>query len=393
MSTLILIVEIINYLILSVFFLTSMYLFVLAVSGHFLTTKRYPKANVYKSFAVLIPAYKEDNVILKVAEDALKQDYPKEQVDIVVIADQLKQSSIEQLKKLDIVLLEFNAEESSKAKALQFAFRELSSKHYDIALILDADNLMQQGFLHEINNAFHAGNTVIQAHRTAKNLNNSMALLDSISEEVNNHLFRKAHRSLGLSSILIGSAMAFDYKLLEEVIQTANTSFEDKEIEFKLLEDGHEIEYLNKLFVYDEKVQKSSVFQKQRTRWIYSQWFFFKRYFFKGPSLLLLRKNTDLGIKALETALIPRLLLIGFSFLFLLINSVTQINVSTWLWGLELILALSAIALSIPSKLYTKKLFIAFLKLPMVFVRMLLASFHARKAAKQFMHTDHSGAE
>jgi hypothetical protein len=49
----------------------------------------------------------------------------------------------------------------------------------------------------------------VQGHRTAKNTNNSWAILDAISEEINNNIFRKGHRVLGLSSAIIGSGMAF----------------------------------------------------------------------------------------------------------------------------------------------------------------------------------------
>jgi hypothetical protein len=53
-----------------------------------------------------------------------------------------------------------------------------------------------------------------------KNTNNSWAILDAISEEINNNIFRKGHRVLGLSSAIIGSGMAFRYNYFKTLMST-----------------------------------------------------------------------------------------------------------------------------------------------------------------------------
>ena len=68
---------------------------------------------------------------------------------------------------------------------------------YEIAVVLDADNIMAADFLTKINTAFDKGFTAVQGHRTAKNINNSWAVLDAISEEINNHIFRKGTPGTG----------------------------------------------------------------------------------------------------------------------------------------------------------------------------------------------------
>lgn len=67
---------------------------------------------------------------------------------------------------------------------------------YDVAMILDADNVMEQGVLYQMNEAFNHGFLAVQGHRMAKNLNTDFAILDAISEEINNKIFRKGHRVL-----------------------------------------------------------------------------------------------------------------------------------------------------------------------------------------------------
>ena len=82
---------------------------------------------------------------------------------------------------------------------------------YDIALIIDADNIINSSYLVELNNAFADSKVqVVQTHRVAKNLNTNMAYLDAISEEINNSIFRLGHVNLGMSAALIGSGMALN---------------------------------------------------------------------------------------------------------------------------------------------------------------------------------------
>jgi cellulose synthase/poly-beta-1,6-N-acetylglucosamine synthase-like glycosyltransferase len=108
------------------------------------------------------------------------------------------------LRELPITTYEVTFETSTKAKALNYAMSQLTEQ-YDIALILDADNIMATDFITKLNATFDLGYQVVQGHRTAKNTNSPTAILDAISEEINNHILRKGHRALGLSSALIGS--------------------------------------------------------------------------------------------------------------------------------------------------------------------------------------------
>lgn len=73
----------------------------------------------------LIPAYKSDAVIVHAAQSALQQDYPQELHEVVVIADRLQPATLAQLRRMPIRVLEVSFENSSKAKALNFAVGEI----------------------------------------------------------------------------------------------------------------------------------------------------------------------------------------------------------------------------------------------------------------------------
>lgn len=69
----------------------------------------------------LIPAYKSDAVIVHAAQSALQQDYPQELHEVVVIADRLQPATLAELRRMPIRVLEASFENSSKARALNFA--------------------------------------------------------------------------------------------------------------------------------------------------------------------------------------------------------------------------------------------------------------------------------
>jgi cellulose synthase/poly-beta-1,6-N-acetylglucosamine synthase-like glycosyltransferase len=334
-----------------------------------------------------------------VAEKALIQNYPTEKFDVVIIADSFQPETIANLKKLPIKLIEVSFDKSTKSKALNKAMSILPTD-YEIALILDADNVMEPDFVSKINDAFDAGFTVVQGHRVAKNTNTSFAVLDAVSEELNNSIFRKGHRMLGLSSALIGSGMAFDYaQFKQRMTEIHAIGGFDKELELTLLRDGYTIEYLNDALVYDEKVQKVEVFENQRKRWLSAQFIYFGRFFFSGVKHLLLNGNIDFFDKVYQMVSPPRVLLLGITTIITAFYIVIQLafpeneilSISSECWFSVFGSVVVAFLLSIPSKFYNKQTFKALLTLPKAFISMFLSLFKLKGANKKFIHTQHGG--
>lgn len=350
--------------------------------------------------AVLIPGYKEDAVIVDVAKDALKQDYPSEQYDVVVIADSFQPQTLAALRELPIRLVEVSFEKSTKSKALNRAMAAIGDD-YDIALVLDADNLMERPFLTKVNDAFDRGYWIVQGHRAAKNLNTPFAILDAVSEEVNNQIFRKGHRVLGLSSALIGSGMAFDYTFFKETMANVKAvgGF-DKELELKLLRGRQTIEYLPDAIVLDEKVQKPEAFANQRRRWLSAQLIYFQRY--AGPGLAgLLRGNIDFADKVYQMIAPPRVLLLGivtvfgggYFLLHWLFPEASWLALSFREWRWPLLLTYAGMVLAVPRKFYNLDTLKALSTLPRAFALMFMSLFKLKGANKKFIHTQHGTIE
>lgn len=375
----------------------AIYILIFAFAGIFNRRQKVTSDQKKRKFAVLIPGYKEDAVIVEVAKEALKQSYPSDKFDVIVIADSFEQATLQELNKLPVKLIEVSFEVSTKSKALYKAMAELD-ENYDVALILDADNVMEFNFIEKINQAFENGYNVVQGHRVAKNTNTSFAILDAVSEEVNNHIFRKGHRNLGFSSALIGSGMAFDYSFFKETMANVKAigGF-DKELELKLLKDKNKIEYLHDALVLDEKVQKSEVFARQRKRWLSAQFVYFGRYFFPGLYHLLFKANIDFFDKVYQMVSPPRILLVGivtivtlfYALIYWLLPESEIFRYSLNQWLPVFFMVILAFLFSIPKKFYSYKTLNAVLTLPRAFLLMFFSLFKLKGANKKFIHTQH----
>lgn len=385
---------IVNLLILIVFIIaaiTVVYSFTFAIAGHFYKNKNYDNHDQYRKIAVFMPSYKEDALILQTARQALFQSYPSNKYDVYVIVDSLQPETINELKKLSLKVVEVAFDVSTKSKSLNKAFESISAP-YDIAVILDADNIMKHDFLDKVNAAFVSGCYAIQGNRAAKNKNTSFAILDAISKEANNHMMRKGQIALGFSSAVIGSGMAFSFLYLKQVMREIEAvgGF-DKELELRLISDNHKITYLEDAIVLDEKVLKSEVFANQRTRWISAQIVYLKKYWLKG-TYKLFTGNFDYANKVMHYALVPKVILIGFLFLMTLISFLTpQIFVIGFgEWFTITVMYYLAFAISIPKHFYNINTFNALLSLPRTFFVMIKAMFKLKGVNKKFIHTPHT---
>lgn len=346
-------------------------------------------AKNHKRFAILIAAYREDAVILSTVHACLVQDYPNDKYDVVVISDHMQPRTNAALSSLPIKLLQVDFEKSTNTKSLKAALEYLDKDNYDIALVIDADNIIAPSYLSEVNNAFAvAGVRVVQTHRIAKNLNTDMAYLDAVSEEINNSIFRLGHANLGMSAALIGSGMAFEYPLFYDAMMS-NTSVGgfDRVLEMKLLYKGVHFHYLPDTLVKDEKIQKANNFYQQRRRWLSAQYYSF--FEFANHLLPAIRDGKwDFCDKLYQQISFSRVLLLGFVFIIALAYSLCAPSLACKWWGIFILLLL-ALALAIPRRYWQWRLLRAVCWVPCSFLLMLLNLFRLKEANKRFIHTAH----
>lgn len=348
------------------------------------------------TFLILFPAYKEDAVIVHSVRQCLEQTYPKERYHIGVISDHMQDETNELLRQLPITLFTPQFEKSSKAKALQYAISEVRGKRqevrgesndFDYVIILDADNMVMPDFLEQLNASCQQGYKAIQCHRCAKNSENDVAVLDGVSEEINNTIFRKAHNTIGISSALIGSGMCFPYNWFKEHVGLLETAVEDRELEIMLMKQHIFIKYEEHIPVFDEKVSSSENFQRQRLRWMTGQ----------VQSLLLMLPYLPKAImtgnihyvdKTMQQALIPRSILLVLTFFFaVLMTFISRLWCIKW-WALFLTICL-ALYIAIPRNMRNSKLFgkiFSTIKLVWLMLKNILKM---DLKSREFLHTTH----
>lgn len=391
------------------------YLLILSLAGRLFSRKRMdtlPADPEKRRIAVLVPAYREDGIILSTARNLLNQTYPVDRYRVYILADSFQPETVKALRALasnvapssalplgttslgvlPLEVLEVAFDKSTKTKSLNEAFRRITGS-WDIALICDADNMLAPDFLERINSAFGAGARAVQGRRVAKNLDTPYAVLDACSEGINNHIFRKGTYALGLSSSIIGSGMAYEYDRVRRILGAISAvgGF-DKILQLMIVKEGIRIHYLEDALVFDEKVDNPHAFEQQRKRWLSSQFIYLRRFF--GPAFgQLFRGNLSyFNLAVMNNLILPR------AFLFALLPLVT---VGGFLFSREWGVAAAALALvygcalmlGIPREVSNKDLGIAVMRLPKAVLIMVRAIFKLKNSNKTFIHTVHTKTE
>lgn len=376
------------------------YLLLFAIASKFYRAPQYPEARTLRRVVTLFPAYKEDRVIVASVQSFLAQDYPKELYEVIVISDQMRPETNAALAALPIRLLTANYRESSKAKALALAIDAIDTGTFDIVVIMDADNTTTPDFLSAINRAFDSGVKSVQAHRTGKNLNTDISVLDSASEEINNGFFRSGHNAVGLSAGLSGSGMAFEAEWFHRHVKRLRTAGEDKELEAMLLQQRIHTVYLPNVLVFDEKTQRKEAISNQRKRWIAAQFGALRASLPHLPKALL-QGNFDYCDKICQWMLPPRLIQLAGVFGLTLVFTVIGVALSLrngggyeWTmaikWWILSAAQVAAMTLPVPSgKLFTGQVGKAIIHMPMLAVTMIGNLFKLKGANKKFIHTEH----
>ncbi|UPK67100.1 glycosyltransferase [Chitinophaga filiformis] len=372
-----------------------LYNLLFSVAGKFFPKKTKITEDVaaYCRIAILVPAYKEDDIILHAAISYESLDYPANCYKVIVIADSLKPATIQTLEEEGITVIPVSFKKSTKAKSLNAAFAQLDDNIYDMAVIADADNIPAPDFLQKINIAYQQGYHIIQAQRVAKNMDSPFAILDAANEMIANHINRKGANALGLSASIIGSGIGFEYQLMKQaLLETEATGGFDKVLQQLLVDKGYKIHYLEEALIFDEKVANAAAFESQRKRWLSSQFVYLRHYFTRGFRALLKGRIDYFYMSVGQNMLLPRMLLLaGVVFMtgiYLVFGKYLTLPLSAWAICLGAFVI--SMMLPLPGKFYSKYLLTVLMNLPHVVGIMLSLVFKLKGADKTFIHTKHS---
>ena len=215
-----------------------------------------------KSFAIVVAAHNEETVIGPLLENLFLLDYPKEYYDIFVVADNC----------------------TDKTALIEWMFHRLfkMERQYDAIVIFDADNLVKENFLFEMNSKLCQGHKIVQCYLDSKNpFDTWVTNTFSIAFWVTNRLLQLARYNTGrLSNVLGGTGMCISIDVLKEFGWGATSLTEDLEFSMKALSHGIKTTWAHDAVVYDEKPLTFIQSWYQRKRWAQGQVDVAGRYFF-----------------------------------------------------------------------------------------------------------------
>jgi len=237
-------------------------------------------------FALLIPAHNEEKVLPPLLESIALQDYPRELVEVYVVADNCTDGTARVAARAGAIVLERRSPLRGKGYALQFGLREiLNRSDCDAVCVLDADNLLDPMFLSRINARLLAGAQVVQARVETKNpLDSWVSASYAINFWLSNRLWQLGRARAGLSGLLCGTGMCFRRDVLASTGWPATSLTEDLEYTVILISRGIKVTWAHEAVVFDEKPTRLGPSCRQRLRWLQGKW---QVLFSYGPRLFL----------------------------------------------------------------------------------------------------------
>jgi Glycosyltransferases, probably involved in cell wall biogenesis len=239
--------------------------------------KKMPKFKAEKlhKFAVIIAARNERIVIGGLIDSIIAQKYPRELVDIIVVADNCTDDTAQIARDhgANIVIERFNQQKVGKGYALNYAFEYLDNscgiKNYDGYIVFDADNLLDENYISEMNAVFDKGYRVVTSYRNSKNYGSNWISAGSSLWYLRESKFLNGARMLCNTSCAIsGTGFLVSSDIIEEDKGWKyHLLTEDIEFTTSKIIEGEVIGYSESAVLYDEQPVDFDVSWKQRMRW------------------------------------------------------------------------------------------------------------------------------
>jgi len=222
-------------------------------------------------FALVVSARNEELVIGNLIDSLIAQDYPRESYDIFVIADNCSDHTGAAAEaKGARVFVRNDTQHVGKGFALGWFFQHFLNQYrgqYEAIAIFDADNLVDRGFLVEMNAQLCAGEVAVMGYRDSKNpYDNIVSATLSMSFWFVSRFYLYPRYQLGLTSPASGTGYVFLAKLIDQGWHTG-TICEDLEFTLQLALQGERIGYTSFARFYDEQPVNLKISLIQRFRW------------------------------------------------------------------------------------------------------------------------------
>lgn len=277
-------VEIINYVIICLFFLCYSYQFFYIPVSLLKKPKAHLKTKAHR-IAILIAARNESSVIGELIDSINAQDYPAHLIKTFVIADNCTDNTaLVAATHGAVVYTRHDSTHIGKGYALNYLLEKIARDHpvgyFDAFLVLDADNIISPNYVSEMNKTFSDGYGIITSYRNSKNYGDNWIsagyALWFLREA---RYLNNARMLLGSSCAVSGTGFLFSCEILERC-GGWNFFLLTEDIEFSIdnVVRGERIGYCGTAVLYDEQPTKFRQSWRQRLRWSKGYLQVFSRY-------------------------------------------------------------------------------------------------------------------
>ena len=262
-----------NYIIIIVFVLCYSYqLFYIPIS--IFAKKKKCNIDIRKNnFAVLICARNEEVVICDLINSIKKQTYDKDKIKIFVLADNCTDNTAEISRQAGAIVYErFNTALIGKGYALQELMNYIKEDYPDVFdgyFVFDADNILANDYIEQMNLTFCEQNDIVTGYRNSKNYgDNWISAGYGLWFLRESKYLNKARYLLGTSCAVSGTGFLFSKKVANELNGWPfHTLTEDIEFSVNQILNGYKIAFCEKAELFDEQPTLFSQSWNQRLRW------------------------------------------------------------------------------------------------------------------------------
>lgn len=287
--------------------------------------------NDKNKFGLIIAAKNESKIINTLFNTIKKQTYDKKYYDIHIIVDNENDLTLDIAKRqFDNVKTYVVKNQTKKADALDGCFKAIladKSLNYDAYIIIDADSMLTENFLEEMNNAMVTGADVIIGRKRIKNWEsknkknrNLIANISSLTYAGVDSMGNKARSSKGYAMNLCGQGMLIKSNVIKDLGGYPFKSLtEDYELGIECIRKKYKTQYYEYAEIYTEESPSHKVYNQRRFRWLKGYAQSNKKY--KKDLIKQTFKNykTEKGNLGFLFGTYPLFLIFGFSFLAILI--------------------------------------------------------------------------
>lgn len=286
----------INLVIAIIFCICYSYQFLYVIVSLMKKDKPHQETKAHR-FAVLIAARNEETVINHLIDSINTQTYDQGEVTVFVVADNCTDQTAACARKMGAIVYErFDQTKIGKGHAMEFLLNQMEKDYapFDGYFVFDADNVLDQNYILEMNKTFSDGYDIITSYRNSKNYgDNWISSGYAIWFLWESEFLNRGRMLLGTSCAVSGTGFFFSRRIIEKY---GGWKFflltEDIQFTVDNVLSGEKIGYCSQAMLYDEQPVKFQQSFRQRMRWAKGFFQVFHRYgldLFKGS----LQRNTS----------------------------------------------------------------------------------------------------